>query len=44
MPCVVAMDLVVSHECIFKFSREDRVFECEHELTKLRNHAEPKKW
>ena len=26
MPCVVAMDLVVSHEYIFKFSREDRVF------------------
>ena len=33
MPCVVAMDLVVSHEYIFKFSTEDRVFECEHGLT-----------
>ena len=30
MPCIVAMDLVVSHEYIFKFSRDDRVFECEH--------------
>ena len=33
MSCVVAMDLVVSYEYIFKFSREDRVFECECELT-----------
>ena len=33
MPCVVAIDLVVSYEYIFKFLREDRIFECEHELT-----------